>query len=93
MAEAERVCFVGDSITQGTMNGAVPWFEPLLGIMPGTTESCAWGGATMKSAVEEHEDELRSVQANLFVIALGANDVRYRDRSCALDAREYVEYA
>ena len=29
LTAAENVCFVGDSLTEGTRNGGVPYFEPL----------------------------------------------------------------
>ena len=29
LQDAETVCFVGDSLTEGTMNGGVPWYEPI----------------------------------------------------------------
>jgi lysophospholipase L1-like esterase len=47
------------------------------------------GGCTV-SYMLEHINEIRS--ADLYVIALGTNDVRYRDESvCAMTAESYVE--
>lgn len=90
LAQAESVCFVGDSVTEGTKNGGCPWYEPLLAHFKNTPVSAfAKGGCTVSYMVE-HVDDIP--KAGLYVIALGVNDVRYRDASaCAMTAQAYVE--
>ena len=89
---AENVCFVGDSITEGTRNNGVPWYEPIEYLIGGRAINCGWGSCTTKRLLKDHLDEITSADANLFVIAIGTNDVRYRDANiCAMNATEYVE--
>ena len=85
LAAAESVCFVGDSITHGTKNGGFGWYRPLEGLLNNVTE-CAAGGATTKSILPEVPTD-----SALYVVALGTNDIRYRDESiCAMTAGEYI---
>ncbi len=93
LREASSVCFVGDSITEGTRNGGVPWYEPLEGLVRGDVVNCGWGGETMANVLVDHGNEIAKVKADLFVIALGANDIRYRDETSALNADEYTAHA
>lgn len=85
-----KVCFIGDSITAGSMNGGYGWYEPLLSYTDAEVYRIAHGGATTKSIMQD----ISKVQSNttLFVIALGTNDIRYRERSmCAMNENEYIE--
>lgn len=88
---AGRVCFVGDSVTEGTKNGGVPWYEPLEAVIPGEIVNCGWGGATTKSLLNDHLQEIVGAEADLYVVAIGTNDVRYRNQECAMTAQEYTE--
>lgn len=88
---AENVCFVGDSITHGTKNGGVPWYEPLAPFVKGKIFNCSFGGATIKALTsEKYLPQISSVAADLFVVAIGTNDVRYRNpKICAMTTQEY----
>lgn len=80
---ADTICFVGDSITEGSKNGGYSWYEPMERALDRTILSFARGGATSKYLLD-HADEIP--QADAYVIAVGANDVRYRDATfCAMD--------
>lgn len=88
---AQNVCFVGDSITEGSANGGVGWYEPLRDLVSGKIYSCAWGSTTVKLLLKDHLEEICRADADLFVIAVGTNDVRYRDAErCAMTAEEYI---
>ena len=78
LTAAENVCFIGDSLTEGTRNGGVPYFEPLENLIRGKIFNVSQGGATTKILLERL-DEMIKTDADLFVVAVGANDVRYRD--------------
>ncbi|MBR5768183.1 MAG: CapA family protein [Clostridia bacterium] len=92
LTEAKNVCFVGDSLTEGTKNGGVPWYEPLKELVKGKITNCGWGSATVKVLLDSHIDEIKKADADLFVVAIGTNDVRYRNKkTCAMDAETYVE--
>lgn len=91
ISETKSVCFVGDSITAGSKNGGFGWYEPLMAAFPEqTVYKQAWGSATTKTLLDRIEG-ITGCEAGLFVIAIGTNDVRYRDESiCAMDAQEYI---
>ena len=85
LSGAETVRFVGDSITHGTKNGGYGWFEPLCGAVPDWRVT-ARGGATTRSILGEVPAD-----SSLYVVAIGTNDVRYRDKSlCAMTAEDYI---
>lgn len=89
MQKADSICFIGDSVTEGTKNGGCPWYEPIEEYFTDKTiNNCSKGGCT----VSYMTDNIESIpQADLYVIALGTNDVRYRDESiCAMTAEDYV---
>ncbi|MBP0966605.1 MAG: CapA family protein, partial [Oscillospiraceae bacterium] len=89
MQRAESVCFIGDSVTEGTKNGGCPWYEPLTEYFPEKTlTNYSHGGCTV-SYMTEHIAEIP--EASLYVIALGTNDVRYRNAEvCAMTPKDFV---
>lgn len=93
-SEAKKIVFLGDSITEGTKNGGYPWFEPLsLAFSDHEFINHGLGGETTKTLLLRI-DEVLKVEADLFVVALGANDVRYRDPTqCAMNETEFVDNA
>ena len=89
---SESVCFLGDSVTEGTKNGGAPWYEPIEPLFPDKRISnVSKGGCTIKYLI----DNVSSVpKSELYVIAIGANDVRYRDESvCAMTAEDFTRRA
>ncbi|MBR6020517.1 MAG: CapA family protein [Lachnospiraceae bacterium] len=90
LEKASTVCFIGDSLTDGTKNGGCPWYEPIEQYLKGKSVlRCARGGATVSYFL----DCINEIpQAELYVIAVGTNDVRYREEDiCAMTADEYVK--
>ena len=90
LTKSDRICFVGDSVTEGTKNGGVPWYEPLESIIPGEIVNCGWGAATTKILLRDHLGEIVNAKADCYVVAIGTNDVRYRNEDCAMTPEEYV---
>lgn len=89
LEEASSVCFVGDSVTEGSKNGGCPWYEPLEEFLAGKSiRNYSRGGATVKYFL----DRIGEIpEADLYVVAVGTNDVRYREEEiCAMTADEYV---
>jgi len=89
---AESVCFLGDSLTEGTKNGGCPWYEPIEKHL-GEKEvfNFSKGGCTI-SYICDNADKIAA--ADLYVIAVGTNDVRYRDsETCAMTAEDYANEA
>ncbi len=90
VSKNEKICFIGDSITEGTFNGGVPWYEPIQNEFKDKAFSnISKGSATVSSIVEKIT---RIPDSDLYVVAIGTNDVRYRDPlRCAMTAQEYVD--
>ena len=91
LSHSTSVCFVGDSITAGTVNGGYGWYEPLAEAFPDITVSReAWGSATTRTLLL-NSTAIAAHRADVYVIAIGTNDVRYRDeKTCAMDAESYT---
>lgn len=86
----KKICFIGDSVTEGTKNGGVPWYEPLEEYFPGKEILNYSKGSCTVSYMIDHMDEIP--EADLYVIALGTNDVRYRDENiCAMTSEDYIK--
>lgn len=87
--KADSICFIGDSLTEGTKNGGCPWYEPIEEYLyEKEIYNFSKGGCTV-SYINENADSIPI--ADLYVIAVGTNDVRYRDRTqCAMTAEDYV---
>lgn len=88
--KADKICFVGDSVTEGTKNGGCPWYEPVEALFTDKTFlNYSKGGCTV-SYMTKKADEIPA--ADLYVIALGTNDVRYRDdKTCAMTSDAYID--
>lgn len=89
---ASTVAFVGDSITEGTKNGGYGWFEPMMASMPDKKVlRFAKGSATSRTILEQFGPQIGKANADVFCIAVGCNDIRYREESvCAMTAEEYA---
>ena len=93
LKSAETVCFVGDSLTEGTMNGGVPWYEPIRPWIRGKIFNISQGGLTAKSFSTFFLPSVASTEAELFVIAIGANDILFRDPFfCAMTSADYINH-
>ncbi len=91
LQDAETVCFVGDSLTEGTMNGGVPWYEPMRPWIRGKIFNISQGGVTAKSLTAYSLPSIVNMEAALFIVATGANDILFRDPLfCAMTAADYI---
>ncbi|SFM27076.1 GDSL-like Lipase/Acylhydrolase [Gracilibacillus orientalis] len=88
---SKSVCFIGDSITEGTKNGGYSWYEPLMENFEGIkVKKFARGQATPYFV--KNSQKIADIRANLYIIAVGTNDVRYRDpQKCAMTSNEYID--
>ncbi len=90
MSEAGSICFVGDSVTEGSKNGGCPWYEPIEEYFPGKDISNFSRGGCTISYLLENIDSIPA--SDLYVIAIGTNDVRYREESfCAMTSDEFID--
>ncbi len=91
LKNSKNVCFIGDSITKGSNNNGAPWYEPIENLISGNVINISFGGATTKTLLLKRSDEIASANADLYVIAIGVNDIRYRKaKICAMDEKEYI---
>ncbi len=90
IANASSVCFLGDSLTEGTKNGGIAWYEPLEEHFGNTEfQNFSKGGCTV-AYLNQNIDKIP--HADLYVIAVGTNDVRYRDEKyCAMTSEDFIQ--
>ena len=90
LKSAESICFIGDSVTAGSNNEGHPWFEPLIDLTDAEITNYSWGGATTYTLLEKIS-EITQTQAEYYVIAIGTNDIRFRnEENSAMTAEEYI---
>ena len=91
MQSANRICFVGNSITEGTKNGGYGWFEPLVAML-GKENVTRWAKGGMASPYfVKNAEQIAKEDADLYVLSIGCNDIRYRDTThCAMDAKQFI---
>lgn len=78
-------------MTEGTKNGGYGWYEPLIGAFPDKSITRFAKGSMTSKFFREHSSEIAAIHADLYVVAFGCNDIRYRDSErCAMTADEYI---
>lgn len=75
----QTVVVIGDSITEGTVNNGHGWFEYLSHYFPDINFVNKGVGGNGTIDVINRMDDILSVAADLYIIAIGTNDVRYQD--------------
>ena len=88
---SKSVCFIGDSITEGTTNGHHGWYEPLIQNFDVEVKKAAYGSYTTKLLLKNKQKELKESSSNLNIIAIGTNDIRYRNENSAMTSNEYIQ--
>lgn len=89
--EAGSVAFVGDSVTEGTKNGGYGWHEPLAAAFPEKRILKYAKGSMTSCWFRENSGAIAKLGADLYVLAYGCNDIRYRDAArCAMTAADYI---
>ncbi len=91
LANSKDICFVGDSITEGTMNGGYGWYLPLTANYNKQIKTAAHGSYTTTMLLNNKEKEIIDCSSSLNVIAIGTNDIRYRNNVSALTKEKYIE--
>ena len=88
MASGKSFCFLGDSITAGTLTRGVSWHHHLDKYIKGHISDFSCDGWTSQSLVDAMEDIPAS---DVYVIAIGINDVLFSDQGLgASTAEEYI---
>lgn len=89
LKNSNSVCFIGDSITDGTVNGNHGWYEPLINNFDIDIKKVAFGSYTTKLMLNK-KNELKNCSSDINIIALGTNDIRYRNENSAMTTDEYI---
>ena len=89
---SNSITFIGDSITEGTKNGYHPWYEPMINCFHNKKiKNISKGSYTTKLLFQKFKNKIIDSLTDLYIIALGTNDIRYRDSSiCAMNPNEYI---
>ncbi|MEE0061393.1 MAG: SGNH/GDSL hydrolase family protein [Acutalibacteraceae bacterium] len=98
LSSANGVCVVGDSITIGSSSGGYGWYDGLMDRFPNikTIDVAATGGQTSASIFDNTNDvqAINNSKADTYIIALGINDVIYREKktnSTTYTTAEYIK--
>ena len=89
---SNSITFIGDSLTEGTKNGYHPWYEPMINCFRNKKIiNISKGSYTTKLIYNNFKNEIINSKSDLYIIAIGTNDIRYREKSiCAMDKNEYI---
>lgn len=89
---SNSITFIGDSITEGTKNNYHPWYEPLIYYFYNKIIiNISKGSYTTSLIIKDFKYHILKSKSNLYIIALGTNDVRYRDPEiCAMTKEQYI---
>ena len=89
---SSSVIFIGDSVTEGTMNGLHPWYEPLMELFPQIKiNNISHGSYTTQMIINKYTSLISNSDSDIYFIALGTNDIRYRNKKiCAMTPEEYI---
>ncbi len=89
MESGMSFCFVGDSITRGSVTDDIPWYEPMKPFIRGEIMNFSEGGWTSTWLVDLRDEV---PVADVYVVAIGINDVLYIDQPLgAASLEEFME--
>ncbi|MBQ1991897.1 MAG: SGNH/GDSL hydrolase family protein [Clostridia bacterium] len=96
LSSTTNVCVIGDSITIGSSSGGYGWYDGLIEKFPNikNVDVAATGGQTSASLFDNENDMsvIDSTSAKTYIIALGINDVIYRDKNTSSTTFTTAEY-
>lgn len=88
MQSGKSFCFLGDSITKGTMTEYIPWYQPLKPYIKGKVSNLSQGGWKTGHLIANSK---KIPKAQVYVVAVGINDVLFYDEEYApATASDYV---
>ena len=91
ISKSNVIAFIGDSITEGTKNGYHPWFEPMINCFNNKKIiNISKGSFTTKLVLKHFKNEIIQSNSDLYIIALGTNDIRYKGNFCPSDSKDFI---
>ncbi len=89
MESGMSFCFVGDSITRGSVTDYIPWYDPMTPFIRGEVMNFSEGGWTSQWLVDLRDEV---PVADVYVVAIGINDVLYIDQPLgAASVEEFID--
>ena len=87
------ITFIGDSITEGTKNNFHPWYEPLIYYFKNKKIiNISKGSYTTLLMIQKFKNQIIKSKSSLYIIAIGTNDVRYRNPNiCSMTKENYIK--
>ena len=86
ISEHNRICFIGDSITEGTKNDYNPWYVPLMSYFDKEVINISKGSYTSYDVLDNFSDKIKESNCDLNIINIGTNDIRYNKE----DVNNYI---
>ena len=89
---SNSITFIGDSITEGTVNGHHPWYEPMINCFKNKKIiNISKGSYTTKLIIRNFKEDIMKSNSDLYIFAIGTNDIRYRNSlDCSMNSSEYI---
>ena len=88
MISGKSFCFVGDSITHGSIINGIHWYQPLIPYINGEITDFSHGGWSVSNLADTVDN---IPDADVYVIAIGINDILFPDEEdSAHTASEYA---
>ena len=85
MQSGASFCFLGDSITHGSAINGIAWYEPIKPYILGNISNMSYSGWSSLDLIE-HADEIP--ESDIYVVAIGVNDVEFIERACGATSPE-----
>ena len=79
--EHDKICFIGDSITEGTKNSNNPWYIPLMSYFNKDIINISKGSYTSYDILNNYSSNIKESNCDLSIINIGTNDIRYNTES------------
>ena len=84
--QSNKICFIGDSITNGFKNGYYPWYIPLMKNFNKEVVNISKEGYTAGDIVYIFSKDIKDSDCDLNIINVGTNDIRYHKT----DVNKYI---
>lgn len=82
-----KICFIGDSITEGAINNNHPWYEPLISFFDKEVVNISKSSYTSSDIIDNFSKDIEESDCDLTIINIGTNDIRYN----ALSPKKYIK--
>lgn len=89
LLKSKSVCFVGDSITEGTLNGGYGWYEPLIENFKHLDIEKFTKRDGTSTFFMKHADRFAKYKSDLYIIAIGTKNI-FNDKRETIETKDYI---